>query len=43
MWESLWTCGVSNPLTVIEQFTYILFVRRLDKNQLLQEKNLSKN
>lgn len=38
IWESFWTGGVSNPLTVIEQFTYLLFIRRLDEIQLLEEK-----
>jgi len=37
IWESFWTGGVSNPLTVIEQFTYLLFIRRLDETQLLEE------
>jgi type I restriction enzyme M protein len=38
IWESFWTGGVSNPLTVIEQFTYLLFIRRLDETQLLEER-----
>ncbi len=38
IWENFWTGGVSNPLTVIEQFTYLLFIRRLDETQLLEEK-----
>lgn len=38
IWESFWTGGVSNPLTVIEQFTYLLFIRRLDETQRLEEK-----
>jgi len=38
IWETFWTGGVSNPLTVIEQFTYLLFLRRLDENQLRDEK-----
>jgi type I restriction enzyme M protein len=38
IWESFWTGGISNPLTVIEQFTYLLFIRRLDEIQLLEEK-----
>jgi len=38
IWESFWTGGVSNPLTVIEQFTYLLFIRKLDEIQLLEEK-----
>lgn len=38
IWETFWTGGVSNPLTVIEQFTFLLFLRRLDENQQLAEK-----
>ena len=30
IWEAFWTGGISNPLPVIEQFTYLLFIRRLD-------------
>jgi len=38
IWNAFWTGGISNPLTVIEQFTYLLFIRRLDEIQLLEEK-----
>ena len=38
IWEAFWTGGISNPLSVIEQFTYLLFVRRLDERQLKEEK-----
>ena len=38
IWESFWTGGISNPLTVIEQFTYLLFIRRMDEMQTLAEK-----
>lgn len=38
IWEAFWTGGISNPMTVIEQFTYLLFIRRLDEKELLQEK-----
>lgn len=41
IWEAFWTGGISNPLTVIEQFTYLLFIRRLDEKQLLEEKKAS--
>jgi type I restriction enzyme M protein len=37
VWEAFWTGGLSNPLTVIEQMTYLLFLRRLDEDQLLKE------
>ena len=38
IWNAFWTGGISNPLTVIEQFTFLLFLRRLDERQLLEEK-----
>lgn len=38
IWEAFWTGGVSNPMSVIEQFTYLLFIRRMDEKQLLAEK-----
>ena len=38
IWEAFWSGGIANPLTVIEQFTYLLFIRRLDERQLLEEK-----
>jgi len=30
IWNFFWTGGISNPLEVIEQITYLLFLRRLD-------------
>lgn len=30
IWEMFWTGGISNPLTVIEQLTYLIFIKRLD-------------
>jgi type I restriction enzyme M protein len=37
VWEAFWTGGLSNPLTVIEQMTYLLFIRRLDEIQTQKE------
>ncbi len=33
IWEVFWTGGITNPLTVIEQFTYLLFIKGLDDRQ----------
>src|SRR5262245_19181628 len=30
LWDEFWTGGISNPLTVIEQITYLMFIRLLD-------------
>ena len=30
LWEMFWTGGITNPLDVIEQITYLIFIRELD-------------
>ena len=30
IWNAFWSGGVSNPLSVIEQITYLLFIKRFD-------------
>ena len=37
IWDAFWSGGISNPLEVIEQITYLLFLRRLDDLQTLEE------
>ena len=37
IWNDFWTGGVSNPLAVMEQITYLLFIRRLDDLHTLEE------
>lgn len=39
IWEVFWTGGITNPLSVIEQFTYLLFIKSLDDKQTTTEKN----
>jgi len=38
VWDAFWSGGISNPLEVIEQITYLLFIRRLDELQTVAEK-----
>lgn len=38
IWNDLATAGITNPLTVIEQITYLLFVKSLDKLETDHEK-----
>ncbi len=33
IWETFWTGGISNPLTVVEQFTFLIFIKSLDTAQ----------
>ncbi len=37
IWDAFWSGGISNPLEVIEQITYLLFLRRLDDLHTLEE------
>ena len=37
IWNAFWSGGIANPLEVIEQITYLLFLRRLDDLQTLEE------
>lgn len=38
LWTEFWTGGITNPLTVIEQITYLLFCRMLDEAELRRER-----
>ncbi|MBZ0688382.1 N-6 DNA methylase [Clostridioides difficile] len=37
IWETFWTGGLTNPLEVIEQFTYLLFIKGLDEVETKNE------
>ena len=39
IWDIFWSSGMTNPLTVIEQITYLLFIKILDDNELRKEAN----
>src|SRR5829696_5453960 len=38
LWEEFWTGGITNPLTVIEQISFLLFARMLDLRESNEEK-----
>ncbi len=37
VWNAFWSGGVANPLTVVEQITYLIFLRRLDQIETVAE------
>ena len=37
IWTDIWAGGITNPLTVIEQLTYLMFIRSLDEKDLESE------
>ena len=42
VWDEVYSNGISNPLTVIEQLSYLLFIKRLDEMHTLSEAKASK-
>src|SRR5213075_1207674 len=42
IWDSFWSGGISNPLEVIEQITYLMFIRRLDDLHTRKERIASR-
>lgn len=39
LWNNFWSGGISNPLTAIEQITYLIFMKRLDDMELKRERD----
>jgi type I restriction enzyme M protein len=37
LWEKFWTGGITNPLSVIEQITYLIFLKMLDEREIKNE------
>ncbi len=37
IWDTIWTGGITSPITVLEQITYLMFMKLLDDNQLKAE------
>ena len=37
LWQKFWQGGIANPLTVIEQITFLMFLRILDINEIRNE------
>ncbi len=42
IWDAFWAGGIANPLEVIEQITYLLFIKRLDELHTAQERKANR-
>jgi len=42
VWETMWSGGISNPLSVIEQLTYLLFIKRPDELHTRKERKAAR-
>ena len=38
LWDAFWSGGIANPLTAIEQITYLVFLKRLEDLDIEREK-----
>lgn len=43
LWEKFWTGGITNPLTVIEQISYLMFARMLDMQEEMAERKANRS
>ncbi len=39
LWDKFWSGGISNPLTAIEQISYLLFMKRVDELDLKKQQD----
>lgn len=42
IWNAFWSGGISNPMEVVEQITYLLFIKRLDELHTVREKKANR-
>ena len=42
IWDAFWAGGIANPVEVIKQITYLIFLKRLDEVQELEERKASR-
>ena len=42
IWDTMWSGGISNPLSVIEQLTYLLFIKELDELHTRKERKVAR-
>ena len=38
IWQKMWEGGITNPIEVISQLTYLMFIRSLDEKELEAER-----
>ena len=41
LWQFLWDNGMANPLTNLQQITYLLFIKLLDDRQIIDEQKIN--
>ena len=39
LWDKFWSGGISNPLQAIEQISYLIYMKKLEDKDVLEEQN----
>ncbi len=42
LWETFWSNGIADPMTVIMQISYLLFIKELDEKHTLEERKATR-
>lgn len=42
IWNTFWNGGISNTITIVEQLTYLIFIKNLDEMEVLNERKASR-
>lgn len=43
LWNTFWSSGISNPISVVEQMTYLIFFKMFEEQENLEQKRAEKN
>ena len=38
LWNTFWSSGISNPISVVEQMTYLIFFKMFEEQENLEQK-----
>ena len=39
LWDKFWSGGISNPLQAIEQISYLIFMKKMEDKDILEQQN----
>ena len=43
LWNTFWSSGISNPISVVEQMTYLIFFKMFEEQENLEQKRAEKS
>ena len=43
LWNTFWSSGISNPISVVEQMTYLIFFKMFEEQENLEQKRAERS